>query len=322
MSNHPRSIFGPLFLIAAGVIWLLVELGNIPVSNLWALTHIWPFFLIAAGIGLILRPFWKYSSMIMDIMIVGGAVFSIVFAPQLGWDNPTMTFMVDGSNIYAGPSQPGSGNVVTETRKVSSFDSIKVDYPAQVTVSQGKTESIKIEAEDNLLPGLRTDVKNGQLRIYYHVDAGKPVNATEPIRVAIVVKDLKDIEFDSAGELTVKGLNTDSLDLSLSGAGSLKLDDVVLTKFSVNLSGAGSIFASGSTDNLDLNISGFGSFNGKDLEAQFATANLSGAGSATVWVDKELIANISGVGSVNYYGSASVKKTANGIGGVNSLGNK
>jgi hypothetical protein len=260
--------------------------------------------------------------MIMDIMIVGGAVFSIVFAPQLGWDNPTMTFMVDGSNIYAGPSQPGSGNVVTETRKVSSFDSIKVDYPAQVTVSQGKTESIKIEAEDNLLPGLRTDVKNGQLRIYYHVDAGKPVNATEPIRVAIVVKDLKDIEFDSAGELTVKGLNTDSLDLSLSGAGSLKLDDVVLTKFSVNLSGAGSIFASGSTDNLDLNISGFGSFNGKDLEAQFATANLSGAGSATVWVDKELIANISGVGSVNYYGSASVKKTANGIGGVNSLGNK
>ena len=41
------SLFGPLLLIAAGVIWLLVKAGTIPSGNLWTLTHIWPILLIA-----------------------------------------------------------------------------------------------------------------------------------------------------------------------------------------------------------------------------------------------------------------------------------
>ena len=49
--QQKRSLFGPLLLIAAGVIWLLIRAGTIPSSNLWALTYIWPFLLIAAGIG-------------------------------------------------------------------------------------------------------------------------------------------------------------------------------------------------------------------------------------------------------------------------------
>ena len=60
--EHRRSIFGPLLLIAAGTIWLLVKSGNIPASNLWALSHVWPFLLIAAGIGIILRPYWRFTS--------------------------------------------------------------------------------------------------------------------------------------------------------------------------------------------------------------------------------------------------------------------
>ena len=54
--EQKKSFFGPLLLIAAGVVWLLVRAGTVPPDNLWALTHIWPFLLIAAGIGLLLRP--------------------------------------------------------------------------------------------------------------------------------------------------------------------------------------------------------------------------------------------------------------------------
>jgi hypothetical protein len=50
------SLFWPLTLIAAGVIWLLVSAGKLPAENLWALTHFWPFLLIGAGVGLILQP--------------------------------------------------------------------------------------------------------------------------------------------------------------------------------------------------------------------------------------------------------------------------
>jgi hypothetical protein len=86
--QQKRSLFGPLLLIAAGVIWLLIRAGTIPQSNLWALTYVWPFLLIAAGIGLILRPYWAYTSILMDILIIGGLVLSILYAPQLGWDHP------------------------------------------------------------------------------------------------------------------------------------------------------------------------------------------------------------------------------------------
>ena len=77
--------------IAAGGIWLLVQSGNMPTANLWALTYIWPYVLIAAGVGLILRSYWKYISIVMDVVIIGGAVLAIFYAPKLGWASPSVT---------------------------------------------------------------------------------------------------------------------------------------------------------------------------------------------------------------------------------------
>ena len=321
--EHKRSLFGPLLLIAAGVIWLLVKSGNIPSANLWALTHIWPFLLIAAGIGLILRPYWKYTSYILDVIIIGGAVLAIVYAPRLGWASPSMFSMTfeDGEPFF-GPGEPGSGNVITQTRNVSDFLAIEVDYPAQVFITQGNTESVKIEAEDNVLPGLKTEIQNGQLRIFYKSKDGKHVNPKKTVKITIVVKDLKDVDFTSAGELNIKGLKTDNLSVSLSGAGNLVLDNILVQKLDVNLSGAGSMTASGTADDLSLNISGFGDFKGGELYGKTADVTISGAGSATVWVDDDLTAEISGAGSVNYYGSADVTKQINGVGSVKHLGNK
>jgi Putative auto-transporter adhesin, head GIN domain len=317
-----RSLFGPLLLIAMGSLWLLTKSGSVPSTNFWALTHIWPYLLIVAGVGLILRQYWSYTTIFMDVLIVGGAVAAILYAPQLKWDNPSMLSMFNVGEFYMGPGELGSGNVVSATREVSDFLAVKIDYPAQVFISQGNTESVKIEAEDNLLPGLKAEVTNGQLRIYYQAQDGKHVNPTKLVKITIVVKDLKDVEFNSAGELTITGLKTSNLDASLSGAGNLKFDNILVSDLSVNLSGAGNMTASGTADNLDLNISGFGGFNGKELYGKTANINLSGAGGATVWVDRTLTADVSGAGSVNYYGSASVTKRINGIGGVNHLGNK
>lgn len=311
-----RSLFGPLLLIGAGVMWLLMKAGTVPTSNLWALTHIWPFLLIAAGVGLILRPYWSYTSIALDILIIGGAFLAILYAPQVGWDNPPVGYTFNGGEFYMGPAERGSGKLMTQTRQVSGFNSISLDYPAHVLISQGNTESLKIEAEDNVLPGLKTEVNNHDLRIYYKVENGKHVNATKLPTITIVVKDLSAIDFSSAGDLTVDTLKSDALRLSLSGAGNIKLNDVVTKALHLNLSGAGSMSASGRADDLDLNISGFGDFKGKDLASKTATVNLSGAGSAVVRVDDKLKAQISGAGSVSYYGSPDVTKQVSGVGSV------
>lgn len=322
--EQKRSLFWPLFLIAAGVIWLLVKSGSIPSANLWALAHFWPFLLIALGVGIILRSFWKSAFMLVDVVIVGAAILAILYAPQLGWAHPPLAFLTDFDvdGPFIGLGEPGSGNIVTETREVSDFSAIDVSYPAQVIIKQGKTESLKIQAEDNLLPNLRTQVRNGVLDISYKRQNRKLINPTKPVRITIVVQDLDDIEFTSAGELILDELKIDTLDISLSGAGNLKLNDIQAKNLSVNLSGAGSMTASGLASNLAVNISGFGDFKGGELHTEDASVDISGAGSATVWADDELSAQISGAGSVNYYGSASVTREISGVGSVKHLGDK
>ena len=320
--EQKRSLFGPLLLIAAGIIWLLIRAGTIPSGNLWALTHIWPFLLIAAGLGIILRSYWSYASIALDVLIIGGASLAIFFAPQLGWSRPAMTFIGSDGDWFVGPSERGSGKIIAEMRDVSDFDAIEVSYPAEVLIKQGTSESLEIEADDNLLPNLKTEVRNGKLEIFYRREDGKHVNPTKTPRITIVVKDLADVDFNSAGELTIEKLKTDNLDISLSGAGNLNLEEVQLKGLGVSLSGAGSMTASGSAEDLDMSISGFGDFKGADLHSQVARVNISGAGSATVWVDDDLTAGISGAGSISYYGSASVTKQISGVGGVDHVGNK
>lgn len=317
-----RSIFGPLLLITAGVLWLLIKSGALPGENLWALTHIWPYLLIAAGAGLILRNYWRFASVFMDVLIIGGVLLAILFAPRLGWADPSVAGGFWNGGIYLGPGESGSGRVVTETRAVTGFDSIEVDFPAQIVISQGQAESVKVKGEDNFLPGLKTEVRNGALEIFYKAADGDRVNPTEPVVITIVVTDLTEVDFTSAGELTIDDVKTDRLDISLSGAGSIKMTSLDVEDLSVVLSGAGSMSASGSAENLNVEINGFGSFNGGDLHAATADVVLSGAGSATVWADESLDAEISGAGSVNYYGDAAVTKQIGGLGGVKHLGDK
>ncbi len=320
--QQSKSIFGPLLLIAAGVVWLLVKSGTVPAANLWALTHIWPFLLIAAGLGIILKSYWKYTSIVLDVLIIGGALLAILYAPQLGWTGPSRLVMFNNSDPFIGPGERGSGNVVTETREVSDFDALEIEYPAHVIVKQGNQESLKIEAEDNLLPNLKTEVRNGTLEIFYKRENGKHVNPTETVTITIVARDLTDVEFNSAGELIIEKLKTNALEVSLNGAGNLELNEIEVSELSVSLNGAGSMNASGTADDLDLSINGFGDFKGADLHSKVARVDISGAGSATVWVDDNLNAGISGAGSVNYYGTASVDRQISGVGGVNHLGNK
>ena len=317
-----ESFFGPLFLIAAGVTWLLIKSGNIPASNLWALSHLWPFLLITAGMGLILRPHWQYTSLVLDVIIISGTILAVIYAPAWGWDRPSATFNINDAEFYFGAGEPGSGNVITQTRNVGEVLAIKVDYPAEVIVRQGDTQSVEVEAEDNLLADLKTEVRNEALEIFYESNDGSHVNRTKPVKITIMVSDLKELDLTSAGEVIIEGLTTEELNLSLSGAGNTKLEEVSLQVLSVNLSGAGSMTASGTIDALGLDISGFGSFNGKQLHGQTANVDLSGAGSATVWVDDQLEAQISGAGTVNYYGSANVSQRIYGLGSVTHLGSK
>jgi hypothetical protein len=317
--NKKFSLFGPLLLIATGAMWLLIQQGVVPAANLWALTYLWPFLLIAVGLSLILRSYWKYSPLVLDVLLVGGAFAAVLYAGQLGWANMP-SYVFQGSHF--GQGQPGSGKVITATREVHDFHGITVEYPAEIVIKQGSAESLKIEAEDNVIKDLRTDVKDGMLTIDRGNDRDLWVRPTKPIKITIVVKELDEFNFDSAGTVKLDSLKSDTLDLNINGAGTLTLDDVQFKILNCKLDGAGTLALSGTADNLNVDMSGFGSFQAADLQAQIADIAIDGAGSATVWVEKSLTAKISGAGSISYYGSPTVTKNVDGVGSINLLGKK
>lgn len=318
-----RSYFFPLALIATGSIWLLNGMGVIPSENLWALTHIWPFFLIGWGVSLILGSFWRYGNQFISLLLVVGVVLAIVFAPQLGWaGSSSINWNLDLSKDIGGAIQ-GSGEIKSETRKLENFKTVSIEYPADITIKQGTANSITITADDNFLKQISNDIKDGVLEITNKENNWDDrVRPTETVQIVITAKDVNKIALSSAGTLLVSNLTTDSLELTVGGAGDISLVNLETASLDITLSGAGSITADGTAETLEVRISGFGDFKGGDLHSQTATVRITGAGSATTWVEENLNATISGAGDIHYYGDPVVDETISGAGNVSKLGQK
>jgi hypothetical protein len=72
------SIFGPVLLIAVGVILLLNSLGILEWGIWWSLLRLWPILLIAAGLDLLLGRFSIWGSLLAALLVLavlGGALW-------------------------------------------------------------------------------------------------------------------------------------------------------------------------------------------------------------------------------------------------------
>lgn len=317
---HSRSIFGPLVLIALGTLWLLNAQGVISVDNVWAVVRFWPVLLIAAGVDALLRWRWPLLANLVNVAVVGLVVAAIIFAPRLGltasggWMN-ALPFMLGGTT--------GSGQVITETRAVSDFDSVAFGSFGELTIRAGEQEALTIEGEDNLLREIHTEVRGGTLYVDFTERNGwARVRPTRPIRFTLTVVALEKLDLSGAGNVTVNDLRTGRLQATLSGAGNLALANLDADEAVASITGAGSLEAAGVTEHLEVIVSGLGDFKGADLQSETARVHLTGVGGATVWVMRRLEAIISGVGSVQYYGQPTLNKTVSGLGSVRALGDR
>jgi hypothetical protein len=315
-----RSLFWPLALIGAGLIWLLVSMGTIPSTNLWALAQLFPYLLMALGLALLIRVQWPAAGWIVSLLVVAGAVLAVFFAPQLGWNRPVGWALGFGDFGFSG-AVPGSGMVKTETRTPADFTSLEVRYPSEITIRQGNSPALEIQAEDNLLPQISTEVRCGRLVIRSEeIDWAARVKPSKPVKITLTVKDLNELIFSGAGTVNLESLKSDHLKVVLSGAGEIKLAKLDLKSLDGVLSGAGTIKADGRADNVDLIVSGLGSFEAPALQSLSASIRISGSGSATLRVKDELNATVSGAGTINYYGSPQITRQISGAGSVKSLG--
>ncbi len=215
----------------------------------------------------------------------------------------------------------GSGKVITENRTVSNFKNITFSGLGEMLITQGETESLTIEAEDNIVAIIKTEVKDGTLTIGF-TQNNTNLRPTQPIKYTLAVKALDNLRLSGAGNINMPALKTDKFALRISGAGNIKIDKLEATDLTMILSGAGNASVSGQVTSQTIELTGFGNYGARELSSQTANVLVSGAGNATVWAQKSLDAKISGFGSVNYYGSPEVTRKITGAGNIKGLGSQ
>ena len=199
--------------------------------------------------------------------------------------------------------EEGSGTVIQENRQIATVEKVVFEGLGKLVITQGSETLLEIEAEDNILPRIKTEVDRGTLTISFDTDRWENIiRPTKPIIFHLQVENLEE--------------------LSLSGLGDVELIDLKLDALAVRLSGAGTVDASGSAAQVDINVSGAGSFDSGDLESEIVNINLSGAGNATVWATETLDVSISGLGNVSYYGSPRLHQSITGLGNIQALGER
>ncbi len=201
-----------------------------------------------------------------------------------------MLFLVVGACTIVG--ERSSGRMAIEARDVSGFDEIDLSGSGRVLIAVTGTESLTVEAADNILPLLTTEVRNGRLEL----GARRSISPAREIVYTITVVSLEAVTVSGSGSVTATGIDASGFD--------------------VEISGSGTVVAEGVSENLDLTISGSGVFEGEDLVSATGTVSVSGSGNAVVNVNDDLDVKVSGSGSVKYLGDPSVSVSISGSGDV------
>lgn len=186
----------------------------------------------------------------------------------------------------------GSGNLVTESRDVGGFDEILLLSSGDVVVTIGASEALTIEAEDNIMPLLTTEVRNGRLEL----GSEDNFSTTERITYTITATTLEGVQINGSGDIDVVDLDAST--------------------FEVTINGSGDVGVAGATGRLTVEINGSGDFNGESLSAQEGAVEVAGSGSVLVNVTDVLDVAIAGSGDVTYIGDPRVNEDISGSGEV------
>jgi len=187
----------------------------------------------------------------------------------------------------------GSGVRASESRAVASFNAIDATGIGSMKVRIGDTDALKITADDNLLPLIKSEVKDGVLIL----SSTSAIHSKTDVVYEVTAKSINRLENSGTVSIDAQGFKGGSLKVETSGVGGTTL--------------------SGKVDSLKVELSGVGSIDAEALAADRVDVEMSGVGSGSVRADKSIRANVSGVGSLTWKGAATdVLTSVSGVGRV------
>ncbi|WEK35733.1 MAG: DUF2807 domain-containing protein [Candidatus Pseudobacter hemicellulosilyticus] len=218
---------------------------------------------------------------------------------------------------FSGDSVKGNGHVVTEDRNVPGFEGVRSSGSSDLYVSEG-AQSLKIEAEENLLPYIETEVRDGILRI--GVRDNTWMRTTKDVKIYISAPTFKVIRSSGSGDIIGQSRisNPDRIEVGVAGSADINLE-VDAPELESEIAGSGNVDLKGVTRNLKAKISGSGNIRAGELQTENTEIRIAGSGDATVFASVKLDVRITGSGSVKHKGGAQVNTHVTGSGSVTKL---
>jgi hypothetical protein len=210
----------------------------------------------------------------------------------------------------------GSGQMSSETRQLGEYHSISLRGDMDVEFTSGPQEDAVIEAEDNILPYIETEIKGSQLIV--RMKPGTHISTHRDIKVKLTAPDIEELSLSGSGNIlgTNEWEHNSAVRLSLSGSGNITLGGVNAPGVKVSIAGSGDIRAKGETRDLDIAIAGSGNFDGYNLHTENAAVNIAGSGDANVHASVNLDVKVGGSGDVSYRGTPQITSHIAGSGSV------
>jgi hypothetical protein len=226
----------------------------------------------------------KVKLIVFIIAIIAGLALAKTFAFSLGLNLPSI-------NLFS--KIKGSGNIKTEKREVSDFSNVKAGGAITVEITAQKEFAVEVEADDNLLEYVKTEVKGDTLKIY---SEGR-ISTRNPIRVRIAMPNIESFDVSGASSGSLTNVKNESLTIDASGASKIKVE--------------------GEAKVLNVDLSGASRLDAENLKAENVTVDASGASSATVVAINEINAEASGASNIRYIGEPkNVRKNPSGASSI------
>ena len=203
------------------------------------------------------------------------------------------------SLLFIGVYSGAIGQRIKDNRPVDEFSLIKIQSAFNVFLTQGDSYSVVVEAPEELMDKVITEVRGNGLKVYSRGN----INNSGRIHVYIEFKDLE--ELDISGASNVEGetlIKAEILDLKVGGAGNTYLD-LEVDRLTTDVSGAGNVELNGKARSHNVKISGAGNFRAYGFKCDKLLIESNGAAHVKVYAVNEIEAYAKGASSITYKGN-------------------
>jgi len=231
----------------------------------------------------------------------------------------TLVFLTIFSFMSICASGSSVQDVKKENRKVSDFSEIGLSISADLYLSQGTTNEVIIEADEEILEKIITEVRGDKLVIKF--EKWYNHKGTNKINVYVTAKNINKLVVSGSGDIVAKTpIKTERMGFVISGSGSVLINDLSVKDIHAIISGSGDIRVSGKSTAsvLDVTVTGSGGFDSKGIEFKKGDFVITGSGSIKAFISEEIEANITGSGRISYKGKPIIDANITGSGKMRS----